>query len=79
MVLDEVSKVTEEFKQTLQASTAAAIGNYKRLRKTAESQQDENLKSSLMAYADNQLIQSIRWLLDSDDQFTSTMTTHEKP
>ena len=79
MVLDEVSKVTEEFKQTLHASTAAAIGNYKRLRKTAESQQDENLKSSLMAYADNQLIQSIRWLLDSDDQFTSTMTTHEKP
>ena len=77
-VEEQLSKATEEFRRTLDASTATAVENYKRLRNAAESQQDEHLRTSLMVYADNQLIQSIRWLLDSDDQFTTTTTTHEK-
>jgi hypothetical protein len=79
VVEEQLSNATDEFRRTLDAGTATAIGNYKRLRDAAESQQDEHLRSSLMAYADNQLIQSIRWLLDSDDQFTTAITTpHEQ-
>ena len=77
-VREQISKATEEFRRALDASTATAVSNYKRLRDAAESQHDEHLRSSLMAHADHQLIQSIRWLLDSDDQFTSATTnTHE--
>lgn len=78
VVGEQISKATEEFRRALDASAATAVNNYKRLRDAAESQHDEHLRSSLMAYADNQLIQSIRWLLDSEDQFTAaTTTTHE--
>ena len=75
---EQISKATEDFRRALDASTATAVSHYKRLRDAAESQHDEHLKSSLMAYADSQLIQSIRWLLDSEDQFTAATTiTHD--
>ena len=75
---DQISKATQDFRRARDASAVTAVDNYKKLCDAAESQHDEHLRTSLIAYADNQLIQSIRWLLDSEDQFTAaTTTTHE--